>query len=764
MKKLIVLGVFLGLLPCLHHGGMMAQTTFYDLNTIQKIEINFSQSNWDYQLDTAKHGKDGYIIADWVKINGMQFNTVGVKYKGNSSYDSTYKKNPLHIELDNLISQSYQGIKDIKLSNGYADPSMIREVLSYQILSNYMKCPRANFAQVYINNLYIGVYANTESIGKTFCSQNFNISGTTFIKCNPIVLPTPVTKSNLRYLGADSTAYFNLYEIKSTYGWKDLVSLCNTVTNNQSAIEEVMNMDRVLWMLAFNTALVNLDSYTGVFVQNYYLYKDVTNRYNPIVWDLNMSFGGFPFVGSSNSSMGSLTIANMQQLTPTAHATDIYWPLINIVMNNSVYRKKYFAHLRTICSENFAPNTYVPLATSMQQLIDTAVQRDVNKFFSYTHFQNGLTTNYPVLNYQVPGISNLMSARITYLQSHQEYAASPPTISSVMPSSQAPLYGSEVSFTAQVINATTVHLGYRLSSTANFSFLTMYDDGNHNDGAANDNIYGCSQVVSSSQFQFYVVALNNVAAAFNPPRAEHEFYNLQPMIVTPMQGQVVINEFLAKNNTGFLSEYGERADWIELYNNTGQQFNLFGLFLSDNASNPMKWAFPETALIQPFGYLIIVADERPSTSLYLHCNFKLSADGEVIILSKSASDILENIVFGVQAGDVSMGRCPNGTGSFVFLNPPTFAQANCLVGVAENIMLPEKIKIVPNPAKDYVTIELSDQEQGNQIEIYSINGSVVKRFNAAITLDISDLNEGVYIVALRFKDRKTEYSKLAIIR
>src|SRR5690348_7873802 len=128
-----------------------AQQTFYDISTIQKIEINFSDPAWDYKMDTAKYGSDSYLMADWVKINGVQYDSVGVKYKGNVSYDSTYIKNPLHIALDEFISQSYQGFKDIKLSNGYADPSMIREALSYSILQNYMDCPRSNFAQVYIN-------------------------------------------------------------------------------------------------------------------------------------------------------------------------------------------------------------------------------------------------------------------------------------------------------------------------------------------------------------------------------------------------------------------------------------------------------------------------------------------------------------------------------------------------------------------------------------------------------------------------------------
>jgi spore coat protein CotH len=60
--------------------------SFYDINTIQKIEITFKQSNWDYMLDTAKAGSDGYIMAQSVLVNGTKYDSVGVKYKGNSTY------------------------------------------------------------------------------------------------------------------------------------------------------------------------------------------------------------------------------------------------------------------------------------------------------------------------------------------------------------------------------------------------------------------------------------------------------------------------------------------------------------------------------------------------------------------------------------------------------------------------------------------------------------------------------------------------------
>ena len=102
--------------------------TFYDLNTIQTIEITFAQSNWDALLDAAEPS-DAYIEAQSVAINGVTYNTVGVKYKGNSSYNANQVKNPWHIELDTYTDQNYQGYTDIKLSNLYNDTSFVREIL-----------------------------------------------------------------------------------------------------------------------------------------------------------------------------------------------------------------------------------------------------------------------------------------------------------------------------------------------------------------------------------------------------------------------------------------------------------------------------------------------------------------------------------------------------------------------------------------------------------------------------------------------------------
>jgi hypothetical protein len=729
-------------------GSKLTSQTFYNTSAIQKIEVQFAQSNWDYMLDTAKMGKENYIMAQWVKINGVLLDSVGVKYKGNSSFDSTYKKNPVHIELDTYKNHSYQGYQDIKLGNGYSDPSIIREVLAYDILKNYMHCPQANFAQLYINGNYIGVYSNAESINKKFCSDHFYTSNNIFVKCNPIVLPSTNSKSNLRYIPlADSSGYTNYYELKSNYGWNQLKDLCDSVTNNANSIPNVVDLDRAIWMLAFNNVAVNLDSYSGAFCQNYYLYKDNTGHFNPIIWDLNMAFAGFPHLGVSNSSMASLTIPQLQQLPSAIHNTDQYWPLIKNIMSNSMYKRMYTAHMKTIVNEMFVSNYYSTKAAALQAVIDTAVQSDVNKFYTYPQFQTGLTSNVSVGSYSVPGISTLMSARIPFLQATADFTYTAPAITSAS-AANTPSLNAAVTITANVTNANSnaVYLGYRFAVTEKFKRILMFDDGLHNDGAASDNEFGVTFTMTASSAQYYIYAENNNAGMFAPERAEHEFYTLVA-VQTASVGQVKINEFLADNQNDVVNEMFQYEDWIELYNTTSSPLELSGLFLTDNFSVPTKFTIPQNTIIQPNGYLIIWADENPSTSSYVHANFKLASGGEQLMLSGPGGVVLDSISFGAQVTDKSMARCPDGVGTFSTSTFPTFKLSNCAIGVNELNGGINSVSVFPNPANAYLHGQ-STLNREQKLEVFNVLGQVIFSGNFLNQFEISTSNwePGLYFV------------------
>lgn len=77
--------------------------SFYQIDSLQEIRITFDQTNWDYLMDTAKLGtEETFLIAKEVLVNGVKFDSIGVKYKGNSTYKQNNKKNPLHIELNTI--------------------------------------------------------------------------------------------------------------------------------------------------------------------------------------------------------------------------------------------------------------------------------------------------------------------------------------------------------------------------------------------------------------------------------------------------------------------------------------------------------------------------------------------------------------------------------------------------------------------------------------------------------------------------------------
>lgn len=721
---------------------------FYDVNTIQKVELTFAQPNWDYMLDTAKLGAGGYIAAQSVTINGTTYNNVGVKYKGNSSYDSSHVKNPLHIRLDKYATQDYQGFTDIKLANCYGDPSMIREALSYDILKNYMDCSRSNFAQVYINGMLMGLYTNDEDVDAKFCGDHFYSSTNTFVQCNPLGTATPAKKSNFKYItGADSSGYFNFYTLQSKHGWNELKELCDTITNYPASLAANVDVDRAIWMLAFDNLLVNLDSYMGVFCQNHYIYKDNTNHFNPIIWDMNMSFGGFPYVGSGNSSMGSLTVANMQQLAANTHATDAYWPLIKDIQANAMYKRMYIAHMRTMMSEMFSSGTYQTKAAQMQSVVDTAVQSDVHKFFTYAQFQGGMNTNYTVGSYTVPGISNLMSARVSYLSGTTDFTATHPVISAVTPSNTSPAYNAAVTITASVsnTNVSSVYLGYRFDKTLKFTRVLMYDDGAHNDGASGDNVYGTSIVMSSGLMQYYIYAENNSAGMFSPERAEHEFYSLKASAIQPSAGIVVINELLANASSGVKDEYGEREDWIELYNNSSQLIDLSNTYLSTDATNLLKWKFPDTTFILPNNYKIIWADADSMQKSY-HTDFKLNKTYGKLFLSNGPGAILDSISFSNQAADTTFGRYPNGTGPFMQMMP-TYNAANSGPLAIQTIHDKENFIVYPNPANQSFTIAV---EKGCETEVFNGLGQSFykEKIGKEATVNTSNWPEGIYFIRM----------------
>ncbi|MFK7969811.1 MAG: CotH kinase family protein [Bacteroidia bacterium] len=738
-----------------------AQSTFYETDKLQEIRIYFDQGNWDHLLDSLYVDGDKDRILASVEINGTRYDSIGIRYKGFSSVSVIRIKNPFNIKLDYVIEgQNHEGFDKIKLSNVIQDPSFVREALSYEIARKYMPASRANFTRVFINNVYWGLYTNVEAVNKDFIAKHFNTNDRTFVKGNPATVDLNGENSNLSdKWGTDTTSYYPYYDMESKSGWGDLYNLIDILNNNPSDIESILNVDRTLWMHAFNYGLVNFDSYIG-YAQNYYMYQDENGQFNPIPWDLNMSFGSFRLTDASEFWEG-FNIREAKTIDPLFHYKSVSVqprPLMRKLFENDTWRRMFLAHLRTIMEENFADQSYRTRAQTMQSLIDASVQSDTNKFYSYADFSNNLTqTVTDFIDY--PGITDLMDARTTYLEDYPGMKGAPDLDKAVL-SPSIPILGRDLAVSLEVSDAQDVTLMYRFGSRGLFTAVSMLDDGTQNDGAANDGVYGIKISNVSGNLQYYFYAENDSAGRFYPERAAYEVFKTTAQI-DPLD--LVINEFMASNSLTVADSAGEFDDWIEIYNRSSETISLDGLFLSDKFDDLGKWAFPNET-IAPDSYKIVWADEDGSQGIW-HANFKLSSGGEAIILSYGDStSIIDSLTYGSQTTDVSFARFPNGTGPFAPRFTTFSANNNFAVGISPAIET-FGFSLYPNPAEDMIAVRVEDA--GNyRLQLLSIEGKIVKDHQLHLTqqahkVSVADLPAGMYTARL-IKDGKAAVQKLII--
>lgn len=707
---------------------------FYDINTINTIEISFEESNWDQILDQLVSNGEEERLMGSVSINGQVFDSVGVRYKGNSTYNANQVKNPLNIKLDYIINnQEIEGYGTLKLANVFKDPSFVRETMSYEIARKYFPAGQSNYTNVYINGTHLGLYTSDQDVDKFFMRTHFG--GDENMRAKGEIaegVPPGEMGGVWEYFGSDSSDYFDKYALESDFGWNELVAFLDTLNNETEYVEDVLNIDRHLWFLAFQNLLVNLDGPINN-PQNYYLYKDDNGRMNPIPWDLNESFGVFAMLQSG----GPQSPTQLQQLDPFVNLNNSEYPIITKVLNDARFRKMYVAHMKTMIAENFSNDWYYQRALEIQSIIDADVQADGNKFYTYANFIANVNSSVGGGPNSIIGITQLMEARINYLSSYTDFQYTAPSFNNVSYTPEQVSPNTEVWFNADVENASEAFLNYRYDSYGRFESIPMSDDGNHEDGAANDGVFGISLILGYTGLEYYVLAENQNAVTFSPVRAEYEFYHIS------VTGDLVINEFMADNENNIADQDGDFDDWIEFYNNGTTDLNLQGYFLSDDASEPNKWEFPDTTILAG-GYLVVWADNDVD-QIGLHANFKLSTSGEAIILSNASLSILDQITFLQQKTDTTTGRHPNGNGDFAEMLPSFASENNAmLTSLSDNFEsfspATELYQNYPNPFSDYTNIGFSLKEDGIVLlQVINLYGQVVE------TIESAYLNQGDYL-------------------
>jgi CotH kinase protein/Lamin Tail Domain/Chitobiase/beta-hexosaminidase C-terminal domain/FlgD Ig-like domain/Divergent InlB B-repeat domain len=105
----------------------------------------------------------------------------------------------------------------------------------------------------------------------------------------------------------------------------------------------------------------------------------------------------------------------------------------------------------------------------------------------------------------------------------------------------------------------------------------------------------------------------------------------------------------------------------------------------------------------------------------LHTNFKISSNGETILLSDDDDDSLDEVTLGPLAADISIGRQPDGTGEWFMFLEPTPGASNSTTAYQEFAGVPD-FSLNGGFYTDSLILEL-ETTSSNQMIYYTLDGS-----------------------------------------
>ncbi len=248
----------------------------YDEKVLRTFYLQFPNEDW-YEELADFYRTDVEVPADLI-VDGVKYSSVGVQFRGNTSYMMAAEKKSLNISIDYSDGkQRIYGYKTLNLLNCNNDPSMIREVLYSKICRQYIPAPKANFVKLVINGENWGIYANVQQFNADFTQEWFGTR-----KGDRWKVPANMRGDGaLIWNGDDPANYKGTYELKTKDNqevWNGLINLCKVLyeTPNEeleAALNPIFDIDGALWFIAIDNVFMDSDGYISR-GSDYNLYRD----------------------------------------------------------------------------------------------------------------------------------------------------------------------------------------------------------------------------------------------------------------------------------------------------------------------------------------------------------------------------------------------------------------------------------------------------------------------------------------------------------
>ncbi len=187
----------------------------------------------------------------------------------------------------------------------------------------------------------------------------------------------------LRYIDDDPDSYSAIFgNAKTVVTERDKARLIASLKqlSEQTALEDVLDIDEVLRYFVVHNFVVNGDSYTGSMIHNYYLHES-DGKLSMIPWDYNLAFGSFQ--GNDATSAVNDPID-----TPLSVGSGDSRPMADWIFASTEYTQQYHALFREFL-DSFDLDAMIRETAA---LIAPYVEKDPTKFCTYEEFEKGAET------------------------------------------------------------------------------------------------------------------------------------------------------------------------------------------------------------------------------------------------------------------------------------------------------------------------------------------------------------------------------------
>lgn len=144
---------------------------FFALDVLPTFHITLESDAFQKLKDEPRKFVHGEFSHD-----GVTYKDIGVRLKGHRSMRAIDNKPSFKLRFDKYVEGTqFLGQTQLTLNNLVEDPTMVREILGYNLLRELgVPAPKIGYAEVYVNQELYGLYAIIENMDETFLARSFS--------------------------------------------------------------------------------------------------------------------------------------------------------------------------------------------------------------------------------------------------------------------------------------------------------------------------------------------------------------------------------------------------------------------------------------------------------------------------------------------------------------------------------------------------------------------------------------------------------------